>query len=148
MNSNEPRGTQPVSADDLMRYLDGELPPDERARVDFELGTSTELRREIAIYRALKSDFRELTFHPATYQTSVWDKVNTHVSRPLGWGLFVTGLVAWMSYGVWVFATSAASALEKLATGAIAIGVLMLLASVIWERLRELETDPYKDVQP
>jgi hypothetical protein len=35
---------------------------------------------------------------------------------------------------------------EKLATGAIAIGILLLLASVIWDRLREWETDPYRDV--
>ncbi|NIR34814.1 MAG: hypothetical protein GWN02_01710 [Gemmatimonadetes bacterium] len=51
-----------------------------------------------------------------------------------------------MTYGAYLFATSSASPWEKLATGAIAIGILMLLASVIWERLREWETDPYRDV--
>ena len=34
-----------------------------------------------------------------------------------------------------------------LGTGAIAIGMLVLLASVIWERVRELDTDPYRNVQ-
>jgi hypothetical protein len=33
-----------------------------------------------------------------------------------------------------------------MATGAIAIGILTLLASVIWERIREWDSDPYKDV--
>jgi hypothetical protein len=51
-----------------------------------------------------------------------------------------------MSYGAYVFATSAANPWEKMATGAMAIGVLTLLASVIWERLREWETDPYKHI--
>ena len=33
------------------------------------------------------------------------------------------------------------------ATGAVAIGMLALLASVIWERYREWLTDPYRDIQ-
>ena len=45
-----------------------------------------------------------------------------------------------------MFATSSTDPWEKMAIGAVAIGVLMLLASVIWERLREWDTDPYKDV--
>ena len=51
-----------------------------------------------------------------------------------------------MVYGTYIFATAAINPWEKMATGAIAIGMLMLLASVIWERLREWDTDPYKDV--
>jgi Na+-transporting NADH:ubiquinone oxidoreductase subunit NqrB len=129
-----------------MRYLDGELPPDERARIDAALAQSTELQREIAIFRALKADVQELSFHPGTYRTSVWDEVNAHLTRPIGWFLVIAGLALWMSYGAYVFATSAANPWEKMATGAMAIGVLTLLASVIWERLREWETDPYKHI--
>lgn len=129
-----------------MRYLDGELSPEERARVDAELGTSTELQREIAIFRALKADFQELSFHPGTYRTSVWDQVNAQVARPVGWILVIIGIALWTTYGVYVFATSAVDPWEKMATGAIAIGVLTLLASVIWERYRQLDGDPYKDV--
>ena len=135
-----------VSSEDLMRYLDGEMAPEDRARVDDELGSSTELQRELAIFRALRSDFQELSFHPGTHHTSVWDQVNAHVARPFGWLLVIAGVVLWMSYGVYVFATSAVDPWEKMATGAIAIGMLTLLASVIWERYRQLATDPYKDV--
>ena len=129
-----------------MRYLDGELAPEDRARVDAELESSTELQREVAIFQALKEDFQDLSFHPGTYRTSVWDQVNTHLTRPIGWILVIVGVAVWMTYGVYVFATSAANPWEKMATGAIAIGMLMLLASVIWERLREWDDDPYKDV--
>jgi hypothetical protein len=58
----------------------------------------------------------------------------------------VVGLVTWMTYGAYLFATSPAAPWEKLATGAIAIGTLLLFTSVIWERYRDWETDPYKDV--
>lgn len=136
-----------VTSEDLMRYLDGEMPPEERARMDTELAGSTELQRELAIFRAMKADFQGLSFHPAEYRESVWDRVNQRVTRPVGWLLVATGTAVWMSYGVYVFATSPSDPWEKLATGAVAIGILMLLASVIWDRYREWEHDPYRDVQ-
>ncbi len=135
-----------ITSEDLMRYLDGELSPEERARVDAELATSTELQREVAIFRSLKEDFQELSFHPATYRKSIWDRVNDRVTRPVGWLLIIAGLAVWMTYGAYIFATSPSDPWEKLATGAVAIGILMLFASVIWERYREWDRDPYKDV--
>jgi anti-sigma factor RsiW len=135
-----------VTPDDLMRYLDGELTPEERTRVDGALAGSTELQREVAIYRALKADFQELSFHPAVRYTSVWDRVNARVTRPIGWLLVIAGTLAWLSYGVYVFATSPSDPWEKLATGAVAIGILILFASVIWERYQEWLRDPYRDV--
>ena len=135
-----------VTSEDLMRYLDGELAPDERARVDAELAASTELQREVAIFRALKEGFQELSFHPAELHRSVWDRVNARVTRPIGGLLVVVGIVVWLSYGVYLFATQPGDPWEKLATGAVAIGILLLLASVIWERYREWEKDPYRDV--
>ncbi len=137
---------QSVSSQDLMRYLDGELAPNERVRVEAELEHSTELQREVAIFRSMKADFRELSFHPGTHYQSVWDRVNAHVTRPIGWILVVAGTVIWMTYGAYVFSVSAGDPWEKLATGAIVIGILMLFASVIWERYREWEKDPYRDV--
>lgn len=129
-----------------MRYLDGEMSPEERSRTEAELAGSTELRRELALFQSLKTDVQTLSFHPATYRSSVWDRVNAHVNRPVGWLLLLVGVAIWMAYGTYVFATSSVSPWEKLGTGAVAIGILMLLASVIWERLREWETDPYRDV--
>jgi anti-sigma factor RsiW len=135
-----------ISQDDLMRYLDGELPPEQRESVERELAASTELQREVAIYRALKEDFLELSFHPATRHRSVWDHVNTRVTKPIGWVLVVVGAVAWLMYGAYVFATAPYDPWEKLATAAVAIGILLLLASVIWERYQEWQRDPYRDV--
>lgn len=135
-----------VSHEDLMRYLDGELSPEQRERVERELAASTELQREVAIFRALKEDFRELTFQPASPHRSVWDRVNVRVTRPIGWVLALAGAAAWLLYGAWVFATSPYDPWEKLATAAVAIGILLLLASVIWERYREWQRDPYRDV--
>ena len=135
-----------ITSEDLMRYLDGELPPEERQRVDQELGLSTELQREVAIYRSIKEGFQELSFHPADRYHSVWDQVNARLTRPIGWALLVVGTLAWLSYGAYVFAASPVDPVQKLATAAVAIGILMLLASVIWDRYRDWQSDPYRDV--
>ena len=129
-----------------MRYLDGEMPPEQRVRLDAELERSTELKRELAIFRAMRTDFQGLSFDPGTYHKSVWDQVNASVTRPIGWILITVGVIVWTAYGAYVFTTSPANPWEKLATGAIVIGILTLLASVIWDRYREWGTDPYKGV--
>ena len=129
-----------------MRFIDGELTPAEHARVEAAIAGDTELNREVALFRGMKSDFQELSFHPGTLRRSVWDTVNVTLTRPVGWGLVLVGTAIWTGYGAYVFATSAVDPFEKLATSAVVIGILMLLASVIWERYREWMTDPYRDI--
>lgn len=138
--------SEQITHDDLMRYLDGELPPEEQARVEGAVSASSELQRELAIFRAMKGDFQELSFHAATYHHSVWDQVASEVARPVGWVLVIAGAIALLFYGAYVFTTSPVDPWEKLAAGAVVIGMLVLLATVIWERYREWLTDPYKDV--
>jgi anti-sigma factor RsiW len=135
-----------LSHEDLMRFLDGELPPDEHARVQARIDSSTELGREVMIFRAMKAGFRDLTFQPGTYHHSVWDQVDQQLTRPIGWVLVIAGAAVWTAYGAYVFATAPVNPWEKLATGAVVIGVILLLTSVIWERYREWLTDPYRDV--
>lgn len=135
-----------VTTEDLMRYLDGELPPGELARVEREFERSTELSRELAIYRSLQHDVRELSF--AIYrEESVWASVDRRLTRPVGWILFVGGTVLWMAYGAWVFGTSEVNPWEKLAVAALLVGFLILLGSTIFERLREWRTDPYRNIE-
>ena len=136
-----------ASHEDLMRYLDGEMTPEERSALERVLERSTELQRELAIYRAMQADFRDLSFAPASPNASVWGRVNRRVTRPLGWILLVGGTALWTGWAAYVFAVSSVNIFEKLALGAIVIGFLLLLASVIADRYREWLTDPYRDVQ-
>jgi hypothetical protein len=114
-----------------MRYLDGEMTPEERERVDSQIGRSTELQREVAMYRSLKEDVQGLSFHSGPAQRSVWDDVNRRLHRPMGFAFLAGGLLIWLTYGTFLFATSTASRWEKLGTAAIAIGVLQLLSSIV-----------------
>lgn len=146
MAEQSPPSSGSIGPDDLMRYLDGEMTPNERERVDAQIEQSTELQREVAMYRSLKEDVQGLTFRSGPAQRSVWDDVNRRLNRPMGFAFLVGGLLIWLTYGTFLFATSTASRWEKLGTAAIAIGMLQLLTSVIWDRYRDWQTDPYKNV--
>jgi anti-sigma factor RsiW len=137
-----------MSADQeqLMRYLDGELSPDERARVEADLARSTELQRELAIYRAMQLDVRGLSFRPPVREPSVWGAVHRRLARPLGWILLSSGLTLWAAWAAWLFSISAVNPWSKLAVGAIVIGFLLLFGSVAYERYLDWLDDPYRDV--
>jgi hypothetical protein len=137
----------PVTREELMRYLDGEVGPDERARIERSVEESTELRRDLAVYRAMKEDLQALRLAEAGGHGSIWEAVSRSLSRPLGWVLLVVGSLVWAAYGIYTFLTSPSFLWQKLATGAVVIGVLLLFASVILDRYRAWLTDPYKDIQ-
>jgi anti-sigma factor RsiW len=136
-----------VPHETLMRYIDGELPPEERKRVDAALAVSTELRRELALYRTLHEDLAGISFDRRQLRDSVWSRVNRRLARPIGWLLVAAGALGWSAHVVYVYFTSTVSPLEKVATSAVVIGVLLLLATVIYDRYREYLTDPYRHVE-
>lgn len=142
MNS---RARQTVSQDDLMRFLDGEVTPQERAAIEGHLEASSELRRELAIFRSMKEELQDLSF-AAHDGNSVWDRIRSRITSPVGWVLAVAGFLGWVAYGTWSFVNSPSAIVVKLTTGAIVIGMLVLLAQVIWDRYREFGSDPYRDV--
>jgi hypothetical protein len=138
---------QRVNHEQLMRYLDGEVGPEERSRIEGSMEASTELRRELAVFKAMKDDLQTLKLTDGGHNGSVWDAVNRSLARPIGWILLVVGSLVWAAYGLYVYLTSPVFLLERMATSAIVIGILLLFASVIWERYREWLTDPYRDIQ-
>lgn len=138
---------QRVTHEDLMRYLDGEVEAEERNRIEGLVEASTELRRELALFKAMKDDLLTLKLTDGGHHGSVWDSVNRQLTRPIGWVILIVGSLVWAAYGIYVYLTSTVFILERMATSAIVIGVLLLFASVIWERYREWLTDPYRDIQ-
>jgi len=141
--------TDRVTHEDLMRYLDGEASPDERGRIERALETSTELRRELTVYNAMKDDLQTLKLGTGdgNGRYSVWHAVSRQLSRPLAWVLIIVGTLAWAVHGIYVYLTTPIFLWEKLATSAIVVGILILLATVIWDRYRASLTDPYRDIQ-
>ncbi len=135
-----------ITHDELMRYLDGELAPERRRAVEEALETSTELKRELALYQRMKTDLAELGADMGTHRT-VWDAVSRKLTQPVGWILFLAGTTVWLAYAIYQFLTGGEALWEKLATSAIVVGLVMLALSAVIDRLRDLKTDPYRGVQ-
>ena len=134
-----------VSHETLMRYLDGEVAPEERTRIEAAVAVSTELQRDVEIFGAMKEDFQAMTF-ALSRDDSVWGVVHKRLTRPIGWLLVLAGFTFWTAYGSYLYLMSAIDPWEKLATSAIGVGILLLLVGVIYERYKEWLTDPYRDV--
>ena len=137
--------TEHVSHESLMRYLDGEAAPEERAQIDAAVADSTELQRDLVIFRTMKSDLQAMTFGLGK-DRSVWGAVHRRITRPLGWILLSVGFLTWALYGSYLYLSSAIDVWEKLATSAIGVGILFLFGTVIYERRKEWLTDPYRNV--
>ena len=135
-----------ITHDDLMRYLDGESSPGERQSIERRLAESTELTRELAIFRGMKADMRDLSFSPRGVGDTLWAKVHRRLTTRLGWILLTAGAVVWIVHGAYLFLTSQTQLIQKLATSAIAIGILLLLITVVAERYHESLSDPYRDI--
>lgn len=135
-----------ITHEELMRYIDGELPPERARAVEEAIERSTELRRDYVVYSRIKNDLRELG-EEIDVSDSAWDGVNRRLTRPFGWMLFLIGVAVWLGYGIYGFVTGADALWQKLATGAVVVGLGMLLLSAILDRLRDLKTDPYREIE-
>lgn len=125
---------RPVSDQDLMRYLDGELPPEERARIDGALEESADLRTQLELFRSLRAGLHDLPLAPPPSDGSVWDGVAAKLTGRGSRAFVGAGVAAWLAYGGWLWASGAADRWERLGVAGVAIGVLVLFALVIRDR--------------
>jgi 4-hydroxybenzoate polyprenyltransferase len=98
------------------------------------------------IFQRMKADLVEMGSDMRTQRTA-WDSINRRLTRPVGWVLLLAGLGVWVAYAVFAFITGPEAIWEKLAVGAVVVGLGTLFVSVAVDRLRDLKTDPYKEIQ-
>jgi hypothetical protein len=67
-----------------MQYLDGELPPEDRERVDWHVSRCRSLRGELSYYEMLTSDLRALLLSLKIPDDSIWGTVSAKLPRPGG----------------------------------------------------------------
>jgi len=133
-----------ITNEELMRFLDQELGPEDSARVERELAVSTELQRDLARYRMMRAELRSLgTDVP---KPGIWASVHRRLTRPLGWTLVIVGSALWTAWALWLYFTSEEGLVLKLGTGAVVIGVALLLGAALQERWAAWQTDPYRDI--
>ena len=127
-------------------YLDGELRPEERARVDSHVETCHVCRQEFASIKQLISTSSGIAV--AAPPEEVWetflDGVYNRLERRTGWFLFVIGAVGLIALAIYYFVTEPfASAFQKTFLAVPAVGFSILFVSVLRQRLFAAKTDRY-----
>ena len=67
-----------------MRFLDGELSAEERARVDRHVTKCTRLQKEIDFFRAIGSDLQTLPLRVEIPRQSIWELISPKLPQQKG----------------------------------------------------------------
>lgn len=132
-------------------YLDGELDPGERARVEAYAAAHPEFRREIEEMRGLVETATHL--QPPPVPDAEWDKfldsVYSRMERRIGWILTFVGAAGLLVLALYfVVVIPWAPPLVKLAVEVLVAGLGILFLSVLRQRLVMRKHDRYsRDVK-
>lgn len=77
----------------------------------------------------------------------LWPDVHRRLTRPVGWLLFLAGVIAFAALAVLEWYRERALTLEWLGTTALVLGLALLLAGVAHEQYQAWKNSPYKDIE-
>ena len=85
----------------ISAYVDGELTPDQRERLESHLSACDACKRELAEVRALKKELDMIKFTEPTDEQleRYWSGVYNRLERGAGWVLFTIGAIVLLCYG-------------------------------------------------
>jgi anti-sigma factor RsiW len=137
----------------LSAYVDGELDADAAARVESYLAASEAGRREVQRLRELSALTDRLQLRPAPPEAweAFWERHYNRAERSVGWILLGLGgvlVAAWALYrtALALLGTPDLPLWVKGGIVALAAGVIVLLVSVVRERIYVRRRTRYKDV--
>ena len=134
----------------MMASLDGEICAEERAELESHLAECAECNREFEELTRISELVGEIELPRPSGEDMMkyWPSVYAKIERGAGWGLMIVGALIWAAYGIYLFITDPGTgSLTKLLIALPVVGVMMLLISVIRERIHVGKTERYKEVE-
>jgi predicted anti-sigma-YlaC factor YlaD len=134
----------------MMASLDGEIGAEDRAELESHLAECADCRREFDELSTLSELVGEIELPKPSQEDMMkyWPSVYAKIERGAGWGLVVIGALIWVAYGVFLFITDPTiGSMTKFLIALPVVGVLMLLISVVRERVNVSKTERYKGVE-
>ena len=135
---------------DGMRYLDGEMRDDERVEFEKHLEVCDSCRGNMQRFQELQSLTRRIKMKDPTdaFWEKYWKSMYRRAERSIAWIFFIAGGLMLVLYGLYqVIPTFKRITFEKVALVVFLLGAVLLLVSVIRERIHQYKVDRYKDIQ-
>ena len=137
----------------LTAYADGELDEEGRREAERHLAESEDLRRELESMKKVKSltSHMQLVLPEEEVWKMYWNQVYNRIERGIGWILLSMGAIILLSFGVFHFVQDflldpEPPLIMKIGVSTATLGVIILLVSVLRERLFIRKTERYKEI--
>jgi anti-sigma factor RsiW len=138
----------------LMGYLDGELDEPQRADLEEHLESCAACRAERGAYESLNRMVRSLESYSESERAleRYWNQTWNRTERKLGWAFTGIGFVILVGFGLFEFTRAfwtdpTVPIVLRVGAGFGGVGVLVLLASLIRERVMLRKKERYTEVQ-
>lgn len=138
----------------VMAAVDGEL--DQRGKIEFDalIQEHPELAGEFMQFKRIKEVTRAMRMKSPADEVwdTYWYGVYNRIERNIGWILLSVGAIILMTYGLYrfvisLFADQQIEVFVKIAIISVLAGAVILLISVLREKLSIRRKDPYKEVK-
>jgi predicted anti-sigma-YlaC factor YlaD len=131
---------------DCMRYLDGEMSPDERRRFEIHIASCDSCRKTCRDFARLKevTDSVRIADLPQTVWDVYWNKVYNRIERSVAWFLFIIGTL--IVNGYWLYKAITDPGLYNILGLGLTLmlaGLAVLFLSVLREKATVNKTDRY-----
>jgi predicted anti-sigma-YlaC factor YlaD len=138
----------------LMSYLDGEIEPEKKTEIERHLTECENCRKEHQSFVKLKQETDKMRLADLSDElwNGYWKGVYRRVERGAGWIFLSIGAIILLSFGAYQFfkellADPNISLIVKVGVSTGALGAIVLLVSIIRERLFQHKTERYKEVE-
>jgi predicted anti-sigma-YlaC factor YlaD len=134
--------------------LDGELTPDQEQELNEHLQTCPVCRKEYDELLKLKEVTSDMRFTdlPDRYWAGYWNDVYNKLERGVGWIFLSVGAMIVLGFAAWEFLdnfllNTTVPLLLRFGVGVGIIGLIILLVSVLRERLFAKKHERYEEVE-
>ncbi|MCW8877491.1 MAG: anti-sigma factor [Kangiellaceae bacterium] len=134
----------------LSGYLDGELTQQEAQRVSLLIETDPEYKSLYQELSMMRSEIQSLSLQEQELEhlDKLFEEPVAKTSRIFGFALIAVSAVFVIGFTFYkIFTNPAIGLLEKVLVGAVGSGTLLLLFSVLRQRLISMKKDKYKRVK-
>jgi len=138
----------------LMSHLDGEIEPEKKKEIERHLTECESCRKEYQSFVRLKEETDKMKLADLSDQLwkGYWKGIYRRLERGAGWIFVSIGAIILLSFGVYQFFKEFLTdpnvpLILKIGVSTLAFGVIVLLVSIVRERLFLFKTERYGEVE-